>query len=218
MIFAFRLLLFFFQEELRVLLRYSRSLTFLKMYLLMTLSYLWKGPYRLSRLFLQAQGAKLIYRYGETPLTTFDRICKEAELQSEDVLYELGCGAGKTVFFAALFIGCEAFGVDILPTFIEKAEKIRREVALYRAHFEYGNMLQVDLQRATAIYLYGSDLEDEVIGQLIVNLAKTSPGTKIITVSYPLTDFTQEPLFQLVKSWKGRFPWGSTPIYLQKRV
>ncbi len=37
----------------------------------------------------------------------------------------------------------------------------------------------------------------------------------LITVSYPLTDYTEKPLFELIRSFPAKFTWGEAEVYLQ---
>jgi hypothetical protein len=77
-------------------------------------------------------------------------------------------------------------------------------------------MLTTDLSRATAVYLYGICLEDEVILQLVESLCSLPPRAKVITISYPLTDYNHTA-FQLLKQFTARFPWGKAEVFLQER-
>jgi hypothetical protein len=37
-------------------------------------------------------------------------------------------------------------------------------------------------------------------------------------VSYPLTDYTDDPAFQVVKQFSAQFTWGEAEIYLHEKV
>jgi len=76
-------------------------------------------------------------------------------------------------------------------------------------------MLQVDLKKATVIYLYGICLEEDVIAKLACNFNGLQPRTKVITVSYPLTEYSN--LFTVTKAFTARFPWGKAEVYLNEK-
>ncbi len=63
---------------------------------------------------------------AETPLTSLEVIARECQLSVRDVVFELGCGRGRTCFWLNQFIGCAVIGIDYVPAFIEKALKVKR--------------------------------------------------------------------------------------------
>ena len=73
-----------------------------------------------------------------------------------------------------------------------------------------------DFSQATAIYLYGTCLSDEDILQLVQKLEVLPPSVKIITVSYPLSDYSSN--FRTTKQFSASFPWGEGEIYLQQTL
>ena len=75
-------------------------------------------------------------------------------------------------------------------------------------------MLQADLPQATLIYLNGICLKDSEISLLVKRLKTFPKGTKILTISYPLTDY-DENAFQIEKTFPTLFAWGETDAYLQ---
>lgn len=217
MFFLFNLKTSFFRlfEWIGVVFRYyRRSIIFLKIDLLLVSQYLFKSPHRLSKMFLQMKGAKNIYAYGETPLTTMDHIARECRILSHDVLLELGCGPGRSCFWLNRFVKCRVIGIDYLPDFIEKAKRVKRGLRLSQIDFFQENMLSTDLHSASVIYLYGTCLDDEFIEQLIVRFQTLREGTKVITVSYPLTEYCSPTLFRVEKQFIARFPWGKASIFL----
>lgn len=206
-----------FFEFLRVALRYYSSVRFAKIDLALLLTYLFNNPYLISKKFLLQRGEKEVYAYGETPLTTLEAISKECQIAEKDVVYELGCGRGRTCFWLNTFIGCRVVGVEYIPEFVERANQVKSKFQVDGVEFRHQDMLITDYSDATVIYLYGTTLEDATINQLITKLQKTAPGTKIITVSYPLTDYASSTMFEVMRCFPARFPWGETDVYLHIR-
>ncbi|MCB1112447.1 MAG: class I SAM-dependent methyltransferase [Chlamydiales bacterium] len=194
-------------EYCRVVFRYYRNPRFAKDDLALLLRYLLYSPFQISKHFLQGRGAGDLYTYGETPLTTMDMIAKWSEISTDDVVYELGCGRGRTCIWLHHFIGCRVVGVDYVPDYIRNA----REVS--KLDFREEDMLDVDLSDATMIYLFENSLNDAFIQKLCKRLPE---GVKIVTVSYPLTDYDKKN-FSVLKVCEGRFNWGKTEVYLQKK-
>lgn len=203
---------FRFFEWGRVLLRYYRRLSFLFTDLLLSSHYIARTPHQVSKAFMIEQGAKNIYTYGETPLTTLDRIARQCGILSKDVVYELGCGSGRTVFWLHHFIRCKAVGIDYQPTFIRRANRVKEWLRLDRIAFYLEDMLSANYRDATVIYLYGTCLEDAIIEKLLERFEQLKSGTKVITVSYPLTDYSES--YKLIKHFPARFPWGKAEVFL----
>lgn len=163
---------------------------------------------------MQEKGEEEIYAYGETPLTTLATIAEAAQLKKEDKVFELGCGRGRGCFWLENFIGCQVVGIDFVPTFIKKADEVRHRFNLSKIAFRCEDLAVSDLAGATAVYLYGTCYEDAFIQMLIGKFAKLPSGTKIITVSYPLSDYTKLPLFTVTKQFTAPFTWGEAEVFV----
>ena len=156
--------------------------------------YLLSGPYKLTE------------EYGETPLATLDKMAREFRILSKDTVLELGCGTGRTCFWLKRFVGCRVIGVDHSRSFIEKARKVGSDV-----EFRMEDMLKTKLN-ANILYFYGTSFPDDFIRKL----AKRFKSQKVITVSFPLSDYDKR--FKVEKVIVGSFPWGKTEIYLNSLV
>ena len=99
----------------------------MKIDLALLMSYLFQNPYKISKNFLIARHETEIYAYGETPLTSLEKIARSAKLTDRDVVLELGCGRGRTCFWLRSFIGCKVIGVDFIGTFIDKANQVKKK-------------------------------------------------------------------------------------------
>lgn len=205
-------------EERRISRRYYNHDTFKKCDLALHEAYRGKDPYLLSKEFLKRRGAKEIYAYGETPLTVLAEICRRCGVLPNDRFVDLGCGRGRSLFFLATHFGCKAVGVEQIPEFVERGNQIAKNVELLSVSLLHQDILDADLSAATIIYLYGTCLEEEVIERLIEKFAHLQRGTRIITVSFPLSDYCQANLFQVKDEFTLRFPWGSARGYIQERI
>lgn len=203
-------------EYCRVVSRYYSSQAFLKVDAALVLSYLFKHPFALSKRFLLEQGAKDLYTYGETPLTTLDMIARECRLSPRDLVFDLGCGRGRACFWLNAFIGCNVVGVEQVPAFIERANKLKERFNISGVSFRHEDILQTNLKGATAVYLYGTCFEPPFIEALTRRLTtQLAKGAKVITVSYALTEYVPDAPFEVLKRFQASFPWGSADIFLQ---
>jgi SAM-dependent methyltransferase len=164
------------------------------------------------------KGEKEVYTYGETPLTTLEKIAKNCGIQSRDVVFELGCGRGRTCFWLHQFIGCKVVGIDEVPLFIEKAVQIQNRFALKNVTFRLEDLFETDLKHATVIYLYGTCYSEASVNALITGLSQCPAGTKVITTSYALTEFQPHAPFRVIKRFPAVFTWGETDVYCHVKL
>jgi hypothetical protein len=207
-----------FLDYLQTVFRYYFNARFRKADRLLIAAYLFSNPYRISRQFLQRRGEREVYAYGETPLTTLEWIATRCKISAADTVYELGMGRGRTCFWLRSFVGCRVVGIEYISTFVAKAQAVALKAQVEGIEFRCEDYLHSHLQGATVCYLYGSNLDEEVIRQLVQRLALLPSGTRFITVSFPLSDYTSEPLFQQVDQFPALFLWGTATVYLETRI
>lgn len=203
------------KEFIRVVFRYYSNIDFCKIDLLLLLTYLFNSPFIISKKFLKNTGQSDIYAYGETPLTTFDFILTNCQVQENDVLFELGCGRGRTCFWANAFKKCRVIGIDYIPEFISKANDLKNGFQVKNIEFRKQDFLQADFTNATIIYLYGTSLDEYSIKKLLSKFHSLPSGTKIITISYALSEYSTSTNYEVMKRFTAQFPWGEADVYLQ---
>lgn len=214
----FKVAFFNLIQFIKVIFRYYSNLSFAKADVSLILMYFFSNPFRVSRNFLAAKGESDLYQYGETPLTTLDLISRECGINKSDHVFELGCGRGKTCFWLSCFKGCKVTGIDYVPFFIEHAQRINKKMKLAGLSFILGDYLKADLTGATFIYLYGSNLDDDVIRELTDKLETLPIGTKVVTTSFALEDYTSTTNYTVIKCFSAPFVWGTADIYLQVKT
>lgn len=202
-------------EYLRVVYKYYRNLSFAKIDGSLVLMYLFDNPFSISSRYFIHRPNNEEFTYGETPLTTFEKIAKEARISYRDTVYELGCGRGRICFWLNRFIGCKVTGFELIPEFIVRAKRIQRKLKIKNVEFKEENFLNTDFKNATVVYLYGTCLEESSIKALIQRFQDLPKGARIITVSYALSEYTDKPLFEIMKRFPARFTWGEGDVYIQ---
>lgn len=201
-----------FQEERRIRKLYYSNDSFRTCDLLFHKAYLFHNPYQISKNFLMQKGEKDLHVYGETPITSLFQIAKKCGLKTDDYFLELGSGRGRGIFFLSQIFGCKAKGIEWIPEFVDKAESIAKQAEIDNAYFSCEDMLEVNLSESTVIYLYGTCLDEFSICKLVKNLEKAHSSIKIITVSYPLTTYSD--LFKIVDQFTVPYPWGDAEVYI----
>jgi SAM-dependent methyltransferase len=202
-------------EFIQVASRYYLNFRFLKIDLSLLLAYLFRSPFTVSKQFLKQQGSKEIYAYGETPLTTLELIARRCQLTKDDTFFELGCGRGRTCFWLNCWIGCKVVGIEYIPLFVEKANHIKQRFQVDGVEFRCEDILEASFDDATVLYIYGTCFDDSFIEKLIEKISVLPSGTKIITVSYSLADYTSKPIFEVLNRFPAQFTWGEADVYYQ---
>jgi len=202
-------------EFCKVATKYYSNVEFAKVDFWLIATYLFDNPFAISKQFHQKRGDEDIYVYGETPLTTMDLIAKKTGIQRSDVVYELGSGRGRNCFWLSFFVGCRVVGIEFIHEFIERTERVQQRFHVPNVVFIQEDMLEAEYEEASVVYLYGSHLDDEFIKKLCRKLSALKSGAKVITVSYSLTDYAPEGMFEVMSCFPAQFTWGEGNVYLQ---
>jgi len=140
---------------------------------------------------IQAQQRQPDVPYVPTPQTVVDRMLTIANVNKNDVLYDLGSGDGRIVITAAQKYGTRGVGIDINPERIEEANNnARRSGVTDLVEFRQQDLFQSDFSEATVVTLY---LLPEVNLRLRPKLLKElKPGTRIVSHAFNMGDWQPE--------------------------
>jgi len=176
--------------------------------------YFFSNPYRIHKKYIQKKQGKNIHTYGETPLSSYEHIAKEADINADDVFLELGFGRGRGMFFLHHFFRCEVIGIERVPFFVQFAQYIAHQYSLKRVSFICSDITDIQLPKASVIYLCGTCFRDEEIQYIASMLRTFQHGTRVISISYPLTEYDDDA-FDMQKIFPVKFLWGEADAYLQ---
>ncbi|HKC43965.1 MAG TPA: class I SAM-dependent methyltransferase [Burkholderiales bacterium] len=115
-----------------------------------------------------------------TPHEIVDAMLKLANVNSSDLVYDLGCGDGRIVIAAAHKFGARGVGIDIDPDRIRDAvENARAAGVADRVRFVQGDLFEADFRDATVVTLflkwnYNRKLRPRLWDQL-------KPGTPVVS-------------------------------------
>jgi SAM-dependent methyltransferase len=129
--------------------------------------------------------------YVPTTQKVVDAMLKMANVNSNDVLYDLGCGDGRIVITAAKKYGATGTGVDIDPQRIKEAKENAEEAGVSnKVNFIQGNLFEADFSKATVVTLYllpsvNLKLRPQLLQQL-------KPGTRIVSHAFDMGDWQPE--------------------------
>ena len=114
--------------------------------------------------------------------TAIERMAEIAELTSDDLVYDLGCGDGRIVIGAVKQSGCRGVGFDIDPERIK--ESIANAIASgvsERLEFREQDVFTVDLSQCTVAMIY---LLPWMVAKLEPQFEQMKPGARIVSQDY----------------------------------
>ncbi len=211
-----RVILFSFMEERKVRRLFYKKTAFKAADQLLKKLYYLKSSYSIYRKYAKSRGLSSLDFYGETPLTVFHQMFQNGGLSRNDCFVDLGCGRGRGVFFATTIWGCNSIGIERVPVFCKKAQEISLLLAS-QSHIKPPKIFceeigSFNLTLGSFFYFYAICMEEEDLIASISHLEKILSGSKLITVSFPITEYSNS--FSLLSSWESTYPWGKTDIFL----
>jgi len=124
--------------------------------------------------------------YVPTPPTVVDAMLKMAQVTSNDVVYDLGCGDGRIVVMAAEKYGARGVGVDLDPRRIAEAnENAKLAHVTDKVKFVVQDVFDTDFTDATVVTLY---MLPSVNEKLMPKIKALKPGTRVVTHAFTFGD------------------------------
>lgn len=152
-------------------------------------------------------------KYGETPWFTAEAILRKAGLKPGEQFLDLGCGTGKMVFTAALAFEARAVGVELLPSYLSVAEKLKRWCRLDNCAFQLDDFTQVGLGEADVVFLTANALTEETRRDLLQRFRTLKTGARLMTVDWAIEGDSH---LKLVSSERFLFSWGRDTVYFHE--
>lgn len=193
----------------RVKKSYYHNVSFKKSDEALLKAYLFKSPYYISKSFMKERGEEDIHVYGETPIKVYDQMASRWNIGKEHRFVELGCGRGRGLSFLSDTYGCKSVGIEWIQEFVEIAKKVIPSVKIYHEDFMTSQKIYGDF-----IYLYGTCLEEDKIMILCERLLKLPKESKVITVSFSLSEY--HDAFKVIDHFDALFPWGYGSVFLNQ--
>jgi H3 lysine-79-specific histone-lysine N-methyltransferase len=134
--------------------------------------------------------------YGELLPRFISTIFKETKLKSDQVFVDLGSGVGNVVLQAALEVGCESWGCEMMPNACKLADLQREEfkarcrlwgIAPGKTRLVHGNFLTEDsivkvLQRADVVLINNQAFTPQLNNELINHFLDMKEGCRIVSL------------------------------------
>ena len=112
------------------------------------------------------------------------------QVNSDDVLFDLGCGDGRILFAAVKDFGAKkAIGYEIRKDLYDGVlQEIKKQNLEHRIVVFNDNLLNAKLTEATVITLYLTNSGNNELRQKLIEEAK--PGTRIVSNSFDFTGWS----------------------------
>ncbi len=135
-----------------------------------------------------AKGASPDVPYVATPYEIADEMVRLADVKSDDVVYDLGCGDGRLVIASVRKAGCRGVGIDIDP---ERIKESRQNAIIAgvqdRVRFVEQNFFDSDVREATVMLIY---LFPDVNIKLRAKFLKEmKPGSRLVSHAFDMGDW-----------------------------
>jgi precorrin-6B methylase 2 len=165
----------------------------------------------LSRLARQVHDA-FDYTYGEIEFLSFIALIALTKPTKETLFYDLGSGTGKaTIACALVFELKEYYGIELFEPLHEAAisrKNLLEQIPAYQhrvtqIEFIQDDFLNVDLTKATLIFINSTAFVGDLWDTLSEKLAEVALAATIITISKKLKGsvFTVQHTTQVTMSW-----------------
>lgn len=134
--------------------------------------------------------------YVPTPQTVVNAMLELAQVDKNDVLYDLGSGDGRIPITAAQKYGTRGVGIDIDPERIQEANANAKKAGVTdQVQFIQQDLFKTDFSEATVVTLY---LLPEVNLKLRPKLLQElKPGTRIVSHSFDMGDWAPQQTVQV---------------------
>lgn len=125
-----------------------------------------------------------------TPQEVVDQMMKLANVHAGDVLYDLGCGDGRTVITAAK-LGARAIGIDINPVRIQESnDNAAKNGMTGKVTFRLEDLFEANFKDATVVTLYLLPSLNVKLRPKLWNDLK--PGTRIVSHDFDMGEWKPE--------------------------
>jgi SAM-dependent methyltransferase len=134
--------------------------------------------------------------YVPTPRTVVEEMLRLADVQADDLVYDLGSGDGRIVIAAARDRGAHGVGIDIDPRRVREAtENAKLAGVSDRVEFRQQDLFETDFSDATVVTLYLlPDLNLKLRPKILQEL---KPGTRIVSHSFDMGDWQPEQVVEV---------------------
>jgi SAM-dependent methyltransferase len=131
--------------------------------------------------------------FAPTPLDICEKMLDVSVIDSNDVVYDLGCGDGRVLTIAALKYNCKAVGFDIDPECVRRSnENIERYGVSHLARAYEQDIRKAKFEDASVVTLY---LMPSLLGEL--QFQRLPIGARIVAHDKPIPNWLPDGRIQV---------------------
>lgn len=116
--------------------------------------------------------------YQPTPGRIILQLLARADIQRDDVVFDLGSGLGWVVVLVALLREARAVGIEYEPAFVDYARSCAQALNLSRARFVHADAREASVTEATVFFLY-TPFRGQMLQQVLERL-RVEAGARAI--------------------------------------
>lgn len=167
------------------------------------------------------------FTYGEIVPASFLQLLRLTSPVEGEIFYDLGCGAGKAVFSAALgFPFLKVIGVELIPPMFQFCAKLKiqfirlfNEIKYFKlqvpdVEFIHGDLLRVDFSDGNIFFLNATCFRDLDWDDLMRKLLALPVGIRVIVVSRQL----DSEAFERIESGAYAMSWGFSSVFVYRKI
>ncbi len=138
-----------------------------------------------------------------TPPEVIVKMMDMAQVNKNSIVYDIGCGDGRIVLYAAKAFGAHGVGIDIDPVRIDECKaNAKRDRVENLVKFILADATKIDISKATVVALYLLPESNELLRPKFEKDLK--PGTLVVSHNY------------VVPGWDAKEIGNATVIDLEK--
>jgi SAM-dependent methyltransferase len=164
----------------------------------------------------QPQFRDYAFIYGEIDIISFIATLEVAQPKSGEIFYDLGSGAGKAVFTAALafeFKACK--GIELVPALFRLSCQLQQQLPTLRTYVEFiqADFLTIDFSDADIVFINAACFLGETWQAILHKLMQLKPGTRVILGAKQLPP----TYFRLLEANLRYMSWGIAKVSIYQR-
>ncbi|MDH7511722.1 MAG: methyltransferase domain-containing protein [Clostridiales bacterium] len=131
-----------------------------------------------------------------TSMSVVEKMLELAQVDKDDILFDLGCGDGRIVITAAKKYGTRGVGIDIDPERIEESVRAAKAAGVeHLVEFRLQDVMRADFSRATVVTLYLLPESNELLRPLLDEQLK--PGAYVVSHNYSIPGWEKKEVAYL---------------------
>jgi SAM-dependent methyltransferase len=121
--------------------------------------------------------------YVPTPPEVLAEMCVLGQVNRDSIVYDIGCGDGRIVIYAAKTYGARGVGIDIEPERIRESKTNAKTAQVERlVKFKLADATKVNISEATVVMMYLLPESNELLRPKLEKELK--PGVFVVTHNY----------------------------------